>query len=35
MNMLRGTSDLHPDEGILRFLIQALRAWVKNHVLCG
>jgi len=25
MNMLKGTSDLHSDEGILRFLIQALR----------
>jgi len=25
MNMLKRTSDLHPDEEVLRFLIQALR----------
>jgi len=32
MNMLRGTSDLHPDEEVLRFLIQALTLGkLKEH----
>jgi len=31
MNMLKGTSDLYPDEEVLRFLLQALRAQPKKR----